>query len=233
MSEIINELIIYYRKYGTTPWFRIDDYINRESLNQNSEHADSQLYNFSLRFIDPKDNNDLYFNPDNGDDLAIIETSEALNVADDIKAGTIVKTELIPRAWDGERWIKEFNITIENRDFSFYPFKMNVNSFNDKSIVQNLTDILTKIFGYDTLGIGIATTREDLGGFLNNGVIIPKYLLLAPDLDVSVLETDLGARETLNEYLNSINYKWQCVYYCCKDTVNNIKLIQQVQIWSV
>lgn len=221
---------IYYRKYGSSLWVDVSRFVIKDSLNS-SDAESNALYQFSLSFFDPLDADDEYIIMRNGDDIAIVETSECLNVLDGIKAGCIFQSSRTPyldRSGVSDRFAIQYDLTIEQRDFSRYPFKISPFSFDDNSIYQSLSTVLDLIFNSN-----IDNTRYDLGGVLSNGVVIPKYELLSPDTDIEIGEQIEGiARELLNDFLNQVSYKWSIVYYCEPHTTNNLNLIQQVQIWQ-
>lgn len=222
-------LCIYYRKYGTTNWFRVDRYILHESLPSGSDAEANQLYQFDMSFFDPLDSDDNYLIMSNGDDIVITETPDRLNVLDNIKAGCIFQSKRQPigldTSTDPYRLPLKFDLTIEQRDFSKIPFKLSALSFDDNSMYQNLSTVLNYIFQPDYV-------RDDLGGVKQNGVIIPKYTLLSSDIEVQIPETMEGiTREFLNEILNPIGYKWAVVYYVEQHTTNTLNLIQSIEIW--
>ncbi len=222
--------VIYYRSYGSNLWVDITNYIASDRLPGGSDPDSNSLYQFQLSFTDPKDADDEFIIMQNGDDLVICETNERLNVLDGIKAGCVFESTRQPLSidysGDTPRFYMRYDLTIEQREFSRYPFKISPFSFDDNSMYQNLSTVLALIFDSENI-------RNDLGGSLLNGVVIPKYELLSPDIEIEISEKIEGtARELLNDLLSQIDYKWSIVYYCEPHTTNELNLIQQVQIWQ-
>ena len=222
--------VIYYRKYGNTEWIDITNYIDSDTLPSGSDPEFNSLYQFNISFFDPKDPDDNFILMANGDDIVICETSERINVLDDIKAGCIFELTKTPKGIDNSgnnpRFYMQYDLTIEQRDFSLYPFKISPFSFDDQSMYQNISTVLDLIFDSENI-------RNDLGGSLLNGIVIPKYELLSPDLEIEIPEKIEGtARDLINDLLNQISYKWSIVYYVEPHPTNTLNLIQKVNIWQ-
>ena len=177
--------VIYYRKYGNTEWIDITNYIDSDTLPSGSAPEFTSLYQFNISFFDPRGATDDYILMSHGDDIVICETSERINVLDDIKAGCIFELTKTPKgidnSGDNPRFYMQYDLTIEQRDFSLYPFKISPFSFDDQSMYQNISTVLDLIFDSENI-------RNDLGGSLLNGVVIPKYELLSPDMEIEIPE---------------------------------------------
>ena len=226
------ELIIYHRKYPYPIWQRIDQYILGDSLPSGQGQPDSQFYSFNLAFynpffIDPLDNTFKPLKIANGDDIAIISDSTKTSVLDNIACGTVYQNniKIIGFNADYGYYVTTSSLNIKQRDFSTRIFRLDKNSFTDNSSIQDLSTVLDFIFNDDN-------TKQDLGGVLSNGQVIPKYALLSNDISMQVFDIESTTIKVLTDVLKSIDYEWGIRYFSCPDTTNNIKIIQQVIIWQ-
>jgi len=225
---MINKQPILLKKYNAIKWIDISNYIDHNQLPGSSDPENNSLYQFSLGFIDPQDDNGNYITIENGDDIAIL-TSDSTQILDNLKLGCVTTKTIPPPVLDCSSGINRlklsYSLTITQRDWSFYPLQLSNKVFDDNSNFQYLLTILTYIFSSNFV-------RDDLGGVMANGTIIDKFVLLGENIEMQVPEIEGISREILTEILNQIGYAWGVQSFSEPNAETTIKTFYQVVIWQ-
>lgn len=219
-----SELAIYYRKYKTAIWHRIDSYISGDFKPKVENSETSAFFKFTCSFNDAKDSDNALIDFRTGDDIAICTNSARTAIQDGICAGKITALTLNSKYWGAYDVNKKAipfiisDLTIQNRDFSTIPFRLQI----EGTIALN--DLLSQVFQ--------EYTRDDLGGLLSSGVIIPKFTNYSADENILNYDFWGTAKQHLTEILDRIGYSWKVLYFCEPNETNNLKLIQTIKIWE-
>lgn len=217
-------LPLYYKPNGTTKWRLIGNYIKSDSKPYGNNNQNFALLQGEISVINPRNEDDDLVFPVDGDDIACLTNLSGNKILDDAYCGNILRHERVINAWidpftSDRRPSLTFVITLQQRDFSKGIFTIPF------STTYNLVYLLDLVF--------LNYTRDDLGGVLNNGTVIPKYILDAPNVDIASFQFDLGkALDFLTAVTSAAgNYKSGIQYVVEPDSTNTLNIIQQVKIW--
>jgi len=225
----------FYKRFGDYYWNDVSKSL--ENLPQWDVNLGTELLEFDITLIDPVDNNNEEILVSVGDDICITNDSRT-EVIGGVLAGVIVSVNLELIGFDKGlgRWIVKYGITVRNRDFSLKFLNFNIRS------PTSLNDILDMIFIEYTDLAGnkfvpsVSNTSDGVlsgytGGVINS-VTIDKYVNLGSNVIIDSFEVSNTPLNCLVELLNSIGYFFRVFYFVEPDSVRNINLVQQYQIFS-
>lgn len=213
-------LDIYYRKFGTSKYIWITQCVDTSQgyfINWD-RNISNKLYEFTINLYNPVDLDGNEIEPDNGDEIVIVENSIGVpwEVFNNTFIGIIEKSEESLKGLKDEsesNFNTYYNLLIRNKNFSTTEKTIEITSN------QNLSTILNQIF----------STVTELGGE-RYGITIPKYYISAPDIEIPPFKYIGSELDCLVKILNLVGYTFYFYYYLDPDTTNNLKIVKQIFI---
>ena len=215
MVATSKQLQFLYRRYGESIWHNIR-FKEFPSFNLNIEN---KLFQFNFSSYKPIDKFGNEIIPDTGDDVAICTDRTYSKIFSECFAGTVA---LIEDDYQGLTESKQkfevvYNKTVQQRNFATEVITLEIMA------ATPLNDILALIF---------EKAREEVGGALSNGEIIPKFTNYSANIDVAPFSLSGDPLDVLQEVLKSVGYNYQIDYRVEPHTTNTINLIQTYRIFD-
>jgi len=218
-----------YKPWDSLIWKNIAMKVLPDSKPKGNNQTKDDLFQFDVAFTDPTtDDNVTSIYPDNGDEIVICDSPLKSSVMGKSCAGKIIRKEIKCNGWTGNYILGNltpslnYRYTVRQHEFSKKPFKL------EYEIATPINTILDAVLLNETIDL--------LGGVFieTNGTttVIPKYINLAENIDISQYILKNSSKEHLTELLKIPAYEWGLKYYSRTDATYGLKLIAQVQIWQ-
>ena len=216
------DIHIFYRAFGTDTWLDVGRFVANDSLPSFSENDKSSFAQSGFKLISPKDFDDNYIIPEVGDDICITTDNSKTEILGNGNCyGKILRINSTIKTWDFEvspptpkGW--EYDITIEQRNFSRYYFKQEQPLLN-----QSLSTLLDLILANNTKG---------LGGVIN-GETVNKYILESDDINIPSFVAEGTIIDILNQLLDEVGLQWKVLSFVEPETTNILNVVSTILIW--
>lgn len=226
-ADLFDYPCTYWKKYNSNTWVEITKYTKIANTLTFNQTLGTDLLEFSLTIIVPKDNNDDYIYISSGDEIIITASNARYEVLADILYGSVYNPSAEHLTYeyisaDNDNAELLYNITVRQLDFSGITTEDPILEYKTSTSLSSILDTLLNQY-----------TDENLGGVDAWGGIIPKYKLLAPNININSFESkNLSTLETLKALLSQNNYYFKMRYYCEPNVTYGLKVFQQIVIFD-
>lgn len=219
----MGEFCAWHRSYPSKVYRRVDQYLSGGFKPEYQTNRKNSLATFSLQLQDRSYDNILELKT--GDDIVITTDATGNTVKESFcmgkinELGDVTIGSMEPPDENGNcRYELIQPMTIEQRDFSGFPFEIN------KTFPIMLSAVLSEIFQ--------EYVRSDLGGIIG-GVTIPRFFMLCPDVELANYTFRGIAKEHLIESVNNrASLKWRLDAYSESNEINGLNTCYQVVIYA-
>lgn len=216
-GDISEKLAFLYQQKNTDLWLDVSSQVKHLTLTYNNDSANQLLeFNFEIGKELVNDNNEtMFIYP--GDKFAVTQDNTYQRIHNETLYGIVTDPKVqTTGGWNytENRPNLKYSPTVRQIDFSGnYPLNLEYKTETE------IFTILTAIF-----------ENAKTGGYLSNGILVPKFNLLSSNILIAAYETNNYNLRALLELINFINHRFKIRYVCEPDPVNLIRILTTVDI---
>lgn len=208
---------IWYRRQNETKHHLITRWINRNNndpIISWKKDINDKLFQFTIKLYNPYDEDNIPFIPNLGDEFTVTDWQN------NVLMGFNGIAEEINRNFYGlddseEATNKYYNILVQSKDFS------TAKAITEKSNSTYIYDLLPEIFA----------STPDLGGILQNGIVIPKHDFGGENFLIPPFKITGTQYERLAKILDLIGWSFNYFYFSELSETNGLHKVKQISMF--